>query len=195
MGRILIVDDDPFYREGIKRVAGRVYEIETAASGAEGLHLLRHNGPFSVVVSDQKMVGMSGIEFLSRAREFAPQTVRIMLTGYMNRDVLEASIREAEVTHFLEKPLATDDFLDCLAAYALPLEQPIETSRGNIEPAVDTLIYRATGAEIWAGPSSVGLDPSINADILAAPAEPSVLARHIETRGSTIDTEEKDDER
>ena len=69
MGRILIVDDDPFYREGIKRVAGRVYEIETAASGAEGLHLLRHNGPFSVVVSDLKMVGMSGIEFLRELRK------------------------------------------------------------------------------------------------------------------------------
>lgn len=195
MGRILIVDDDPFYREGIKRVAGRIHEVETAASGAEGLHMMRHNGPFAVVVSDLKMAGMSGIDFLARAREIAPETIRIMLTGYMSRDVLEASISKAKVAHFLEKPLATDDFLECLASYAAPHEHKAGTWRGDGTGSPHVSGRHRVGPDIWNGATSVGLDLDINADILATPTRSAAFGQRFFAEEPITDTEEKDDER
>jgi response regulator RpfG family c-di-GMP phosphodiesterase len=105
--KILLVDDDPNLLAAQTRNLRRQFEIETAEGGELGLAKIRDSGPYAVVVADRQMPGMDGIELLSRVRQAAPDTIRMMLTG--NAD-LEAAIRvvnEGNIFRFLTKPCPT----------------------------------------------------------------------------------------
>ncbi len=113
--KVLLVDDDANVLAGYKRQLRKVLVIETAASGVEGLEVLRSSGPFAVVVSDLRMPGMDGIQFLSRAREMAPDTVRVMLTGFADvKNAIEA-VNEGKLFRFLTKPCETTVLAKALA--------------------------------------------------------------------------------
>lgn len=114
--KILLVDDDPNILAGFKRNLRHHFEIATAESGAEGLGMLKEQGPFAVVVSDLRMPQMDGIQFLSLARQVAPDTVRVMLTGYADLQVAMDAINEGNIFRFLTKPCSTEDFLRVLNA-------------------------------------------------------------------------------
>src|SRR5216684_8108524 len=79
--KILLVDDDPLILDGYRRTLGRDFSIETAVGGEEGLKLATDGGPYAVVISDMRMPGMDGIQFLSRIKALSPDTIRVMLTG------------------------------------------------------------------------------------------------------------------
>jgi len=79
---ILFVDDDESVLSAFMRQLRRRYHIHVANSAEEALEKLLSTGPYAVVVSDLRMPGMDGIEFLSEVRKRSPETVRIMLTGY-----------------------------------------------------------------------------------------------------------------
>jgi CheY-like chemotaxis protein len=80
--RILCVDDEKNVLEGLSRTLRALYSVETAVGGSQGIEVLKAKGPFVVVVSDLRMPGMSGVEFLSHVRRIAPDTVRVLLTGH-----------------------------------------------------------------------------------------------------------------
>ncbi len=79
--KILFVDDDPNILAAFQRQLRKYFQIYTAQGGEQGLSTLSGRDPFSVVVSDLRMPGLDGIQFLSRVRQIAPDSVRIMLTG------------------------------------------------------------------------------------------------------------------
>ncbi|HWR93463.1 MAG TPA: response regulator, partial [Desulfobacterales bacterium] len=79
--KVLFVDDDPKVLAGIRRQLRKKVPIETVESGRAGLEAMHASGPFSVVVTDYCMPEMNGIEFLTRVRQVAPETVRVLLTG------------------------------------------------------------------------------------------------------------------
>ncbi len=76
--KILFVDDEPVLLQGYERLLRKEFQVVTAAGGAAGLALLQREGPFAVVISDMRMPEMDGVDFLTRARKAAPDTVRIM---------------------------------------------------------------------------------------------------------------------
>lgn len=102
--KILLVDDDPRILEGLKVALHRGFNLKTALGPEAGLEMLRSTGPYAVVVSDLKMPGMNGIEFLSRVREMSPHTVRVMLTGFADMDSAIAAVNTGEVFRFHTKP-------------------------------------------------------------------------------------------
>ena len=74
---ILLVDDEPFVLTALNRLLGRLgQEIVTCGSGAEALDILGKK-KVSVLISDQKMPGMTGVELLEKTRELQPETVRV----------------------------------------------------------------------------------------------------------------------
>jgi two-component system probable response regulator PhcQ len=101
---ILFVDDESHVVESL-RVAMRKepYDIVTATSAAEALELLGQR-EVDVVVSDERMPGMSGTEFLAEVRRKYPRTVRIILTGQASLEAAIRAINEGEVYRFLSKP-------------------------------------------------------------------------------------------
>ncbi|MBI5602778.1 MAG: response regulator [Deltaproteobacteria bacterium] len=106
--RILFVDDELNILEGYRRQFRKEFEIEIAQSGEQGLQAIAGAGPFAVVVSDFRMPGMNGIEFLTRVREAAPDTVRMMLTGFAEIQAVIEAINEGNVFRFLTKPCTTE---------------------------------------------------------------------------------------
>lgn len=106
--RVLLVDDEPHILSSFERELGESYTLETANSGAEALERISTDGPYAVVISDQKMPEMDGIEFLSRVREIAPDTVRIMLTGHADLDTAIEAVNSGYIFRFLTKPCPSE---------------------------------------------------------------------------------------
>lgn len=102
--RILLVDDEDNILRALRRsLCDEDYVLETALSGEEGLEKLAQND-FTIIVSDQRMPGMSGVEFLKRAKRHCPDTVRIVLSGYVEVSTILDAINEGEVFRFVHKP-------------------------------------------------------------------------------------------
>lgn len=101
---ILIVDDDAGVLSALKRaLMDEPYEIFTAASGVDGLEILSEH-EIKLIISDEKMPGMSGSEFLTAAKEIFPHAVRIMLTGHADMETAMTAINKGEIYRFFSKP-------------------------------------------------------------------------------------------
>jgi response regulator RpfG family c-di-GMP phosphodiesterase len=114
--RILFVDDEPLLLEGLRRSLHREFDAELAASGPEGLEKIKKGGPFPVIVSDMRMPGMDGAEFLSQVRNIAPESIRVMLTGYADMEAAMRAVNEGRIFRFLNKPVTPDDLALALRA-------------------------------------------------------------------------------
>lgn len=101
---LLLVDDDEQIGTALNRLLRHEgYNILCARSGDEGLLLLAQN-EVHVIVSDQRMPGMTGVEFLSRAKELSPNTVRIILSGFADLSSVTDAINRGAIYKFLTKP-------------------------------------------------------------------------------------------
>ncbi|MGA8162765.1 MAG: response regulator, partial [Acidobacteriaceae bacterium] len=106
--RILFVDDEPSALEGLTRLLHGKFDVRTAISGGEGLVKIQKDGPFAIVISDMRMPGMNGADFLAKARQLAPHTVRMLLTGHADmHDAIDA-VNRGNILHFLTKPCPRD---------------------------------------------------------------------------------------
>jgi diguanylate cyclase (GGDEF)-like protein/PAS domain S-box-containing protein len=105
---LLLVDDEPYIIATMKRVLREDgYLILSAANAAEGFELLATNR-VGVVLSDQRMPGMTGIEFLSRVSRLHPETIRIAMSGYADMAMVTSAINEGAIYKFLTKPFDND---------------------------------------------------------------------------------------
>ena len=101
---LLLVDDEQNIVSALKRLLRRdQYRILTAGSGQEGLEVLASH-PVDVIVSDQRMPGMLGADFLRKAKLLYPQTIRIMLSGYTELQAVTDAVNEGAIFKFLTKP-------------------------------------------------------------------------------------------
>lgn len=124
---LLIVDDE----ENILRALGRLlrrdgYTLLAASSGPQALEILGQH-PVGVIVSDQRMPGMTGSEFLERAKELRPESVRIMLSGYTDLQSVTDAINRGAIYRFLTKPwddeLLRDNIRQAFEQYELRAER------------------------------------------------------------------------
>lgn len=106
--KILCVDDETANLRLLERLFRDSYEVFTAPSGAEGLELLAVHD-VALIVSDQRMPGMPGIDFLKQAAAMRRQTVRIMLTGYTDAGTLVDAINSGVVYKYVTKPWINED--------------------------------------------------------------------------------------
>ncbi|MDE2342126.1 MAG: EAL domain-containing protein [Betaproteobacteria bacterium] len=101
---ILVVDDEPNIVTALKRLLRHDgYQIISASNGAEALELIAINS-VQVIISDQRMPGMTGVEFLHRVKEIYPDTIRIVLSGYTELKSVTEAINEGAIYKFLTKP-------------------------------------------------------------------------------------------
>jgi len=101
---LLLVDDEENVLASLKRLLRRDgYRIVTANSGTQGLQRLAEES-IDVILSDQRMPGMTGVEFLRRAKELYPETVRMVLSGYTELQSITDAVNEGAIYKFLTKP-------------------------------------------------------------------------------------------
>ena len=104
MEKSLLVDDDQNILSAYRRTLRNEFRVETADGGEAGLQALQANGPFAVVVSDLRMPGMDGNQFLRQVRTTFPDTVRMMLTGQADLQAASEAVNEGNIFRFLFKP-------------------------------------------------------------------------------------------
>ena len=114
--KVLFVDDDANILASFKRRLGRRFDLTTVLGGAEGLAELEQNGPVAVVVSDQRMPKMDGVEFLRRVKRASPDTVRIMLTGNTDVDTAIHAVNEGSIFRFYTKPCTPETLAEGINA-------------------------------------------------------------------------------
>jgi len=105
---ILIVDDEEAILESLEFTLGEEYRVYTAQTGEDGLAILERE-EIALVISDQVMPGMSGVEFLEKVIERNPRTVRMMLTGYTDVTALVQAINEGQIYRYIAKPWEPDE--------------------------------------------------------------------------------------
>jgi predicted signal transduction protein with EAL and GGDEF domain len=114
--RILCVDDEAEVLRGLSLHLGRRYEVLTALSGAAGLEQLERDPRVAVIISDMRMPGLSGAEFLSRSRSLAPDAQRILLTGQTDLASAVAAINDGQIFRFLSKPCPPAELISAIEA-------------------------------------------------------------------------------
>jgi two-component system, cell cycle response regulator len=112
--KVLVVDDEPSNIELLQRTLRRQYEVLSATSGQQAVELIRANADLALVLTDQRMPGMTGVELLRHSLSIAPEAVRIVFTGYTEfQDVLDA-INLGQVSRFLLKPIEPDRLVNAV---------------------------------------------------------------------------------
>jgi signal transduction histidine kinase len=105
---VLYVDDEPDNLRIFDLTFGREFTVYTAPSGEAGLDVLNRL-PVALVLSDHRMPGMTGTEFLARVAEIDPKTVRIMVTAYGDAETLEDAINTGSIYRYIPKPWTPED--------------------------------------------------------------------------------------
>jgi len=116
-GTLLFVDDERRVLTSMRAMFRREYDVLLANSGQEAIDLLRDQR-VDVIVSDQRMPGMTGVEVLKAVKHLAPNAMRILLTGYADLKAIEASINEGEVFRYLTKPCPSEELKEAIGLAA-----------------------------------------------------------------------------
>jgi class 3 adenylate cyclase len=100
---VLVVDDEPRVLDSLEALLAMEYRVVRAERADRALEILGRED-VALVLSDQRMPGMTGTELLARSLEVSPETVRVLLTAFTDADALMASINAANIYHFILKP-------------------------------------------------------------------------------------------
>ena len=107
--RLLFIDDEEINRSNFLETFGDEYEILLAGSGEEALEIMAREGTLALILSDQRMPGISGAEVLAQARELVPKAERIMITGYSEPEDIMAAINQGQVYRYILKPWSSGE--------------------------------------------------------------------------------------
>lgn len=126
---VLFVDDEENILSSIRRLfMDEDFEVLTASSGEEGLKVLGTRNDVALIVSDQRMPGMSGAEFLAKAREIVPDALRMVLTGYADINAAVSAINEGGACRYMSKPWNDNEFIQAVKD-ALQRQRLLEENR------------------------------------------------------------------
>ncbi len=106
--KILVVDDEPANLRLLQRVLGPDYDVLAAGGGAEALELLKDN-QVSLIITDQRMPVMSGVQLLEQSLAICPEAIKILLTGYTDVQSLIDAINSGHVYKYIPKPWDADE--------------------------------------------------------------------------------------
>lgn len=113
--KILFVDDEERILNSLRALFRLEYEVTVTTDAQQALELLKQNH-YHLLVSDQRMPIMQGVELLRQAKELSPHTVRILLTGFADLAAIVGSINEGEVYRYICKPWDSEDLKEVIAS-------------------------------------------------------------------------------
>ena len=108
---ILVVDDEPDVLRSLHDLFRLEYRVLTFERAAEALEALGTIDDVSVILSDQRMPGMTGVEFLEHARQIQPDATRLLVTGFADIKAVIDSINLGHIARYVSKPWDTDELV------------------------------------------------------------------------------------
>lgn len=109
--KILFVDDEKNILKSVKRLLlNEPFSLYTTTSPKEGLHLIE-NEEFSLIITDHRMPEMTGIELLEKAKTAAPDSIRVLITGYTDTNIAIEAINRGSISWFFPKPWENSELL------------------------------------------------------------------------------------
>jgi DNA-binding NtrC family response regulator len=115
--KILLVDDEERILRSLSMLLRTQYQIFATSDGHEALRILQQE-KIHVIISDQRMPIMTGTELLSKAKEIAPDTIRILLTGYSDADAALDALNDGEIFRYINKPWGPKELRETIAQAA-----------------------------------------------------------------------------
>jgi len=110
--KILVVDDEQNNLDMVTRAFRQQFLVLTASNGEEGLKILKENLDVILVISDQRMPGLSGSQFLAEVFKIAPDSMRILMTGYADQDAVVEAVNLGKIWSYVRKPVGADQLRD-----------------------------------------------------------------------------------
>lgn len=139
---ILCVDDETDNVEALERLFRKKYNVLKATSGAEALAVLDQNrGPVALIVTDQRMPEMTGVEFLEKTLTSHPETVRMLLTGYTDLESVITAVNKGQIYRYLTKPWDPIDLSNTVdrAVERYDIGQELKRKNAELEAAYTEL--------------------------------------------------------
>ncbi len=124
---ILFVDDEERILRSLKMLFMGLYKVKTTTDGHEAINILK-NETVHVLVSDQRMPNMTGVEVLREARKVSPNTMRLLLTGYSDLAAIVGSVNEGEIFRYINKPWKSEE-IKATIEQATHIATQLESSR------------------------------------------------------------------
>ncbi len=132
---ILCVDDEARILNSLRALLRLKYNVHVALSAAEAIEIMKNHN-IAVVISDQRMPQMTGVEFLKITKQLSPHSIRILLTGFSDLEAIVNSVNESEVYRFLTKPWGNKQLLTIVEeAVEASLTLQEAKSAKNLAPA------------------------------------------------------------
>jgi serine/threonine-protein kinase len=201
---VLFVDDEARVLNALEFLFRDTFEVTSAAGGAQALERLRERR-FHVLVSDQRMPEMLGVELLREAKAIAPSTVRILLTGYSDLAAIVGSVNDGEVFRFVSKPWQEEELRATLAEavdVAIALEAAAARPAASAQTQAGVLVlgeaalargarelargayqvYEASAVETALGVLAEEEIAAVVCDLDAGAGEPAALLRVLKQR-------------
>src|SRR5436309_5210789 len=124
---LLVVDDEPDVGDSVHDLLRREFRVLKAKSAAEGIQLM-HDNEVHIIMTDQRMPQITGVEFLSKLRIRHPQAVRMLFTGYADLEAVIAAINQGHIYQFLKKPWQPEELQAAVHEAAAEYDRLVETA-------------------------------------------------------------------
>ncbi|MBI3824001.1 MAG: response regulator [Planctomycetes bacterium] len=122
---LLVVDDEPDVGDSVHDLLRREFNVLKARSAEEGLKLMRDN-EVHIIMTDQRMPKVTGVELLKSIRAGHPQAIRMLFTGYADIDSVIAAINQGHIFKFLKKPWQPNDLEEAVREAAAEYDRLVE---------------------------------------------------------------------
>ncbi len=122
------MDDEPEILYSLQGLLRREFELYTAQSGSQALEILQQH-PIHVIMSDQRMPEMTGVQLMHRVKTEHPEAIRIVFTGYADIRAVVDAINNVGLYRYITKPWDPDELIDVLHQAAARYEEIVERQR------------------------------------------------------------------
>lgn len=128
--KILLVDDDNVFLHVYATILQQHFTVDAVDSAAHGLDLLAKDGPYATVITDLRMPGVDGLDFLRQVKRLSPRTKKILFTGKPDLESVVTAVNDAQIFGYLGKDVPPEELID-MARKAIKEYQRDEPTSGS----------------------------------------------------------------
>src|SRR5437867_4384587 len=145
---LLVVDDESDVCDSVHDLLRREFHVLKARSAAEGIQLMKDN-EVHIIMTDQRMPHITGVELLSKIRAKHPRAIRMLFTGYADLESIIAAINQGHIFQFLKKPWQPEDLLKAVHEAAAEYDRLVEEAeeKSRLRGELETLSQRVRTLE------------------------------------------------